>query len=67
MKRGIAALGQRMTYHLLCLPVFEYMTLPALQELLAEMEAIEDKDFNVYDAIARIKKRIDELQAGRAK
>jgi hypothetical protein len=52
------------TTHLLCHPPIRFRTLPELLALLAKMEAIEDPDDNVYDAIADIKKRIDELQAG---
>jgi len=56
--------SQCMTHHLLCHPPICYMKLPKLFDLLAELEAIEDKDWNVDYSIAQIKKRIDELQAG---
>jgi hypothetical protein len=36
-----------MTHRLLCHPPICYMMLPKLFDLLAEMEAIENKDWNV--------------------
>ena len=51
-----------MTYRLLCHPPICYMKLPKLLDLLAEMEAIEDKDFNVNNAIAEITHRLEQLR-----